>query len=188
MNEQEIAIIIGKTKDAFDHSIDHLQKEMSKLRAGKANTATLDGLLVDYYGTPTALSQVANVATADSRTLTIQPWEKKMLAPIEKAIFEANMGLTPMNDGETVRLNIPPLTEERRKELVKQSKHAGEESKVGMRSARREAIEIFKKAIKEGLPEDIGKKKEDDVQKLLQVYIDKIDAIIAAKDKEIMTV
>jgi ribosome recycling factor len=188
MTEQEIHEVIQKAKVLMEHSIDHLHKELAKLRTGKAATNMLDGLLVDYYGSPTPLSQIANVAATDARTLSIQPWEKKMLANIEKAIFEANMGITPMNDGETVRIMIPPLTEERRKDLVKSAKHLGEESKVGLRNVRRDAMEVFKKAIKDGLAEDIGKRKEDETQKLVNSYVEKIDAIIALKEKEILTV
>lgn len=188
MTEQEIEQIAIHAKYAMDHSIDHLQKELSKLRTGTASTNMLDGLLVDYYGTPTLLNQVANVATSDSRTLTIQPWEKKMLASIEKSIFEANLGVTPQNDGEMVRIIIPPLTEERRKDLVKNAKNLGEDSKVGLRNARRDAMEHLKKAIKDGLAEDIGKRKEDEIQKMVNSYVEKIDAIISVKEKEVMTV
>ncbi|HMG14181.1 MAG TPA: ribosome recycling factor [Saprospiraceae bacterium] len=188
MNDQEIQTIIDKAKEMMEHSLEHLHKELVKLRTGKASTAMLDGLLVDYYGSPTLLTQIANVSTSDSRTLSIQPWEKKMLAPIEKAIFEANMGVTPQNDGETVRIMIPPVTEERRKDLVKQAKHLGEESKVGLRNVRRDVMEVFKKAIKEGLAEDIGKRKEDETQKMVNQYVEKIDHIIQSKEKEIFTV
>ncbi len=188
MTEQDIQDVIQKAKLAMEHSLEHLQKELAKLRTGKASTNMLEGLLVDYYGAPTQLSQIANVGTSDARTLTIQPWEKKMLANIERAIFEANLGVTPQNDGETVRIIIPPLTEDRRKDLVKNAKHLGEEAKVGLRNARREAMEIFKKAIKEGLPEDFGKKKEDETQKIVASYSEKIDLIVASKEKEIMTV
>ncbi|HNA41554.1 MAG TPA: ribosome recycling factor, partial [Saprospiraceae bacterium] len=152
------------------------------------STTMLEGILVDYYGSPTLLNQVANVATSDARTISIQPWEKKMLSHIEKAIFEANLGVTPQNDGEVIRIIIPPLTEDRRKDLVKQAKHLGEESKVGLRNARRDAMEVFKKAIKDGLSEDIGKRKEEETQKMLNSYVEKIDTIVSAKEKEIMTV
>lgn len=188
MTEQEIQIITQKAKNSMDHSLDHLQKELSKLRTGKASTTMLEGILVDYYGAPTLLNQVANVATSDARTISIQPWEKKMLSHIEKAIFEANLGVTPQNDGEVIRIIIPPLTEDRRKDLVKQAKHLGEESKVGLRNARRDAMEVFKKAIKDGLSEDIGKRKEEETQKMLNSYVEKIDTIVSAKEKEIMTV
>lgn len=188
MTEQEIQIITQKAKNSMDHSLDHLQKELSKLRTGKASTTMLEGILVDYYGSPTLLNQVANVAASDARTISIQPWEKKMLSHIEKAIFEANLGVTPQNDGEVIRIIIPPLTEDRRKDLVKQAKHLGEESKVGLRNARRDAMEVFKKAIKDGLSEDIGKRKEEETQKMLNSYVEKIDTIVSAKEKEIMTV
>ena len=188
MTEQEIQIITQKAKNSMDHSLDHLQKELSKLRTGKASTTMLEGILVDYYGSPTLLNQVANVATSDARTISIQSWEKKMLSHIEKAIFEANLGVTPQNDGEVIRIIIPPLTEDRRKDLVKQAKHLGEESKVGLRNARRDAMEVFKKAIKDGLSEDIGKRKEEETQKMLNSYVEKIDTIVSAKEKEIMTV
>ncbi len=188
MTEQEIQIITQKAKNSMDHSLDHLQKELSKLRTGKASTTMLEGILVDYYGSPTLLNQVANVATSDARTISIQPWEKKMLSHIEKAIFEANLGVTPQNDGEVIRIIIPPLTEDRRKDLVKQAKHLGEESKVGLRNARSDAMEVFKKAIKDGLSEDIGKRKEEETQKMLNSYVEKIDTIVSAKEKEIMTV
>lgn len=188
MTEQEIQIITQKAKNSMDHSLDHLQKELSKLRTGKASTTMLEGILVDYYASPTLLHQVANVATSDARTISIQPWEKKMLSHIEKAIFEANLGVTPQNDGEVIRIIIPPLTEDRRKDLVKQAKHLGEESKVGLRNARRDAMEVFKKAIKDGLSEDIGKRKEEETQKMLNSYVEKIDTIVSAKEKEIMTV
>jgi len=188
MTEQEIQIITQKAKNSMDHSLDHLQKELSKLRTGKASTTMLEGILVDYYGSPTLLNQVANVATSDARTISIQPWEKKMLSHIEKAIFEANLGVTPQNDGEVIRIIIPPLTEDRRKDLVKQAKHLGEESKVGLRNARRDAMEVFKKAIKDGLSEDIGKRKAEETQKMLNSYVEKIDTIVSAKEKEIMTV
>lgn len=188
MTEQDIQAVMQKARLAMDHSLEHLQKELSKLRTGKASTNMLEGLMVEYYGAPTPLSQIANVSTTDARTLSIQPWEKKMLANIERAIFEANLGVTPQNDGETVRIIIPPLTEDRRKDLVKNAKHLGEESKVGLRNARRDAMEVFKKAIKDGLPEDVGKRKEDETQKMVNSYVEKIDAIVAVKEKEIMTV
>lgn len=188
MTEQEIQAIIQKAKTSMEHSIEHLQKELAKLRTGKAATNMLDGILVDYYGSPTLLSQVANVATSDARTISIQPWEKKILANIERAIFEANLGVTPQNDGEVIRIIIPPLTEDRRKDLVKQAKHLGEESKVGLRNVRRDVMEVFKKAIKDGLSEDVGKRKEDETQKMLNSFVEKIDAMVSIKEKEIMTV
>lgn len=172
----------------MEHAIDHLRTELSKIRAGKASPAMLSSIMVDYYGTSTPLMQVSNVGTADSRTITIQPWEKSMLAPIEKAIFEANLGLTPMNDGEFVRINIPPLTEERRIQLVKQSKGHGEDAKISIRSARHKIIDFIKKEVKDGYPEDAGKRKEEEVEVLTKTYYKKIDEMIEAKEKDVMTV
>lgn len=184
----DINPFIEKSRHLMEHSIEHLQHELHRLRTGKANTDLLEGLLVEYYGHPTILSQVATISTADARTLTIQPWEKNMLGPIEKAIFEANLGITPQNDGQIIRISVPPLTEERRKELVKKAKHVGEESKVGARNARRDAIEHIKKAIKDGLPEDEGKRKESEVDDMTKRFIEKIEKLVDAKEKEIMTV
>jgi len=178
---------VSEAKDAMEDSLDHLKKELVKIRAGKATPDMLSGIMVPYYGTPTPLQQVANVNTSDSRTLVIQPWEKSMIAPIEKAIFEANLGLTPQNDGELVRINVPALTEERRKQLVKQAKNYGEDTKVGLRSARRDAMEHIKKAVKEGYPEDAGKRLEDEVEQLTKSYVNKVDATVDAKEKDMMT-
>lgn len=172
----------------MDLAIDHLKKELSKIRTGKASTGMLEGLNVDYYGSSTPLHQVANVGIADARTLTIQPWEKSMLAKIEQTIFAANLGITPMNDGEIIRITIPPLTEERRRDLVKQAKGMGEEARVALRHARHKIIDFIKKEIKDGFPEDIGKRKEAEVDKLLHNHSESIDHLIAAKEKDIMTV
>lgn len=188
MEASEVNQQIDHAKELMDQAIEHLQKELMKISTGKASTAMLDGLLVAYYGTPTPLGQVANVSTADSRTLVIQPWEKNMLAPIEKAIFEANLGITPQNDGEIIRISIPPLTEERRKDLVKKVKSLGEDAKVSIRNARRDGMEHIKKAVKDGFPEDAGKRKELEVQKLTDDYSEKVDKAIEIKDKDIMTV
>jgi ribosome recycling factor len=188
MQTEEVKQHINHTRDLMEHAIDHLQKELTKVRAGKAAPAMLEGLMVSYYGNPTPINQVANVATSDARTLVIQPWEKNMLGPIEKAIFEANLGITPQNDGEVVRLMIPPLTEERRKDLVKKSKALGEEAKVSIRNARRDGMEHIKKAVKNGFAEDMGKAKEAEVQNLTDKNIARIDQLIEAKEKDIMTV
>ena len=176
----------GKVR--MDDSISHLRSELLKIRAGKANPAMLNGLTVDYYGNPTPLSQVANINTPDSKTLSIQPWEKSMLGAIEQAIFKANLGLTPMNDGENVRINIPPMTEERRKDLVKQSKAEGEKAKVSVRSERQKMMDAVKKEVKDGFPEDAGKRKEEEIEKLVKAYGESIDKLIAAKEKDILTV
>jgi len=172
----------------MDIAIDHLKKELTKIRTGKASTGILEGLFVDYYGNSTPLAQVANVGIADARTLTIQPWEKSMLAKIEHVIFAANLGVTPMNDGEIIRISIPPLTEERRRDLVKQAKTMGEEAKVALRHARHKVIDFIKKEMKDGFPEDIGKRKEMEVDKMLHAHYDTVDQLIVAKEKDIMTV
>ncbi|MEP6793140.1 MAG: ribosome recycling factor [Saprospiraceae bacterium] len=169
-------------------AIDHLKKELTKIRTGKASTGLLDGLLVDYYGHNTPLSQVANIGIADARTITIQPWEKSMLSKIEQSIFAANLGITPMNDGEIIRLSIPPLTEERRRDLAKQAKNMGEEAKVALRHARHKVIDFIKKSMKDGFPEDLGKRKEAEVDKLLHNHAETVDHLIASKEKDIMTV
>jgi ribosome recycling factor len=175
-------------KSRMDKSIEHLKDELLKIRAGKASPGLVSGLLVDYYGSPTPLSQVANIGTPDSKTIAIQPWEKSMLGPIEQAIFKANIGLTPMNDGETVRITIPPLTEDRRKGLVKQAKAAGEDCKVSIRSERTKIMHQIKAEVKDGYPEDEGKRREEEVQKFVNAYGDEIDKLIETKEKDIMTV
>jgi len=188
MTQEEVKKHVKDAKDLMEHSIEHLQKELQKVRTGKASPSMVAGLMVPYYGNPTPLNQVANVSSADARTLLIQPWEKNMVAPIEKAIFEANLGITPQNDGEVVRLSIPALTEERRKELVKRVKALGEEAKVSLRNARREAMDHLKKAIKDGYPEDAGKRAEQEVQQLTDSYSDKVDKVVESKEKDIMTI
>ena len=185
---EDIDDIMEMAKLSMDAAIEHLQNELVKVRTGKASASMLGGIVVSYYGSPTPLNQVSNISASDSRTLNIQPWEKNMLGPIEKAIFEANLGITPQNNGEMVILNIPPLTEERRKELVKKSKSLAEDSKVGVRKARREAIDEIKKQVKDGYPEDAGKKKEDEVQTLTNQYTDKIDNMFKAKEVDIMKI
>ena len=184
----EINAYLKKGDKYMDDAIVHLSHELVKIRAGKASVSILNGIMVDYYGSQTPLGQVANIAVTDARTLNIQPWEKSMLSVIEKAVFEANLGITPMNDGENIRLNIPPLTEERRKDYVKQAKALGEEAKVSLRNARHKLMDFVKKYVKDGFPEDSGKRKEEEIQKMINTYGDKIDAIVAAKEKDIMTV
>jgi len=185
---ETVDTIISQGSAQMDLAIDHLKKELTKIRTGKASTGILDGLLVDYYGHNTPLSQVANIGIADARTITIQPWEKPMLAKIEQSIFAANIGITPMNDGEIIRISIPPLTEERRRDLVKQGKTMGEEAKVALRHARHKVIEFIKKSMKDGFPEDMGKRKEADVDKMLHAHYETVDHLISAKEKDIMTV
>lgn len=179
---------IQEAKEGMEHALDHLYNELIKIRTGKASPEMLAGLSVDYYGSQTPLNQVSNVSTSDSKTIVIQPWEKSMLAVIEKAIFEANMGFTPQNNGEIILITVPPLTEDRRRELVKLSKHLGEEAKVSIRNSRHKAMDFIKKAVKDGYPEDAGKRKEAEVQELTNKYTQKVDDILDAKEKEIMTV
>lgn len=186
--EETIEGTIEKGKEANQKAIDHLKDELVKIRAGKASPAMLSGIMVSYYGAMTPLSQVANISTPDSRTLSIQPWEKNLLGDIEKAIFEANLGLTPMNDGEFVRITIPALTEERRRDLAKQCKALGEDAKVALRSNRHKMLEFIKKEVKDGYPEDAGKRKEEEVESMIKSASSKIDDLLAAKEKEIMTV
>lgn len=185
---EEVTKSIAEAKSHMDKALEHLDHELAKLRTGKASTSLITDLLVDYYGAPTPISQIANVQVADARTIMIQPWERNMLSAIERSIINGNIGITPANDGEVIRLSVPPLTEERRKELVKKAKHAGEESKVGIRNARHKALEQIKKSVKDGLPEDLGKRKETELQDLVNKYVDQTDKTVASKEKEIMTV
>jgi ribosome recycling factor len=184
----ELNIITESAQENMDRAIDHLETELVKVRAGKANPNLVDGIVVDYYGTPTLISQVGNVSVADARTLTIQPWEKNMLQPIERAIIAANIGINPQNDGNMIRLFMPPLTEERRKELVKRAQGEGEHSKVAIRNIRRDAMEGVKKLQKNGLSEDECKDAEKNIQETTDRYIALVDKHLAAKEKEIMTV
>ena len=185
---EELEQIIVDTESHMKKAIGHLETELTKVRAGKANPSMLDGLNVDYYGSPTAINQVANVSVLDARTISIQPWEKNMLAPIEKSIMQANIGITPQNDGVQIRLFLPPLTEERRRELVKKAAAEGEHSKVAIRNIRRDAIEHVKKLQKNGLSEDIAKDGEKRIQDATDRYIVMVDKHLAAKEKEIMSV
>lgn len=184
-------IVKGLIEDAKEHmnkAVDHVELELQKIRAGKASPQMLDGIVVDYYGTPTPLSQVANVNTPDARTIVVQPWEKSLIPAIEKAITDANLGINPQNDGIVVRLNVPPLTEERRKDLVKKVKAEGEAGKIAIRNIRKDVNEKIKKAQKDGVSEDEAKVGEAEVQKLTDSYILKVDKHIDLKDKDIMTV
>lgn len=175
-------------KQGFQKALDHLADELTKIRAGKAAPNMLNGILVEYYGNPTPMGQVANISAIDSRTLSIQPWEKNMLGPIERAIFEANLGITPMNDGESVKITIPPVTEERRKDLVKQAKALGEEAKVSLRNGRHKMLDFVKKEVKDGYPEDAGKRKEAEIESMVKDYTHKIEVLLEAKEKDIMKV
>ena len=169
-------------------AINFFESELSKIRAGKASPVMLEGLVVDYYGNPTPLSQVCNISVIDARTLTIQPWEKNMLQPIERSIIAANIGVNPQNDGVIIRLFLPPLTEERRKELVKQSNSEGEQAKIAIRNIRRDAIEQIKKLQKDGLSEDAAKDSEKEIQEMTDNFISTIEKYLETKEKEIMVV
>lgn len=184
----ELNSIIDQAHSGMDKAINHLETELVKVRAGKANPNLVDGIVVDYYGNPTPINQVGNITVADARTLSIQPWEKNMLQPIERAIINANIGITPQNDGVMIRLFMPPLTEERRKELVKRAYGEGEHSKVSIRTIRRDAMEQIKKLQKNGLSEDVSKDAEKNIQELTDKYISLVDKHLAAKEKEILTV
>ncbi len=185
---EELSKIKAHALDSMNKAISHLEVELTKIRAGKASPGLVDGLHVDYYGNSTPISQVGNITVADARTLTIQPWEKNMLQPIERAIIAANIGVTPQNDGNIIRLFMPPLTEERRKELVKKSHGEGENSKVAIRNIRRDAMEQVKKLQKNGLSEDVCKDAEKEIQDSTDKFIVLVDKHLAAKEKEIMTV
>ncbi len=172
----------------MQHAVTFLEETLSHIRAGKANIHILDGVKVEYYGSHVPLSQVASVNTPDAKTITVMPWEKPMLRTIEKAIMDSDVGITPENNGEIIRLGIPPLTEERRKQLVKQSKQEAENAKISVRNARRDAVEAIKKAVKEGVSEDLGKDSEATIQKVHDRYVKKVDDVFGLKEKEIMTV
>ncbi len=184
----EVKEYLQNCEDAMAMAVEYLDETLQHIRAGKASAKLLDGIRVDYYGSQAPISNVANVSVPDARTIAITPWEKSMFREIEKAIINSQLGITPENNGEVIRLSIPPLTEERRKQLVKQSKGEAENAKVSVRNARREAIEGLKKEVKQGLSEDSEKDAEGEVQKLHDKYMKKIDAVFAAKEKEILTV
>lgn len=185
MNE-EIQFIVDTAQEAMDNAVKHLEKQLVNIRAGKASPTMLGSVMVDYYGSLTPLQQVANVNTPDGRTITVQPWEKNMLQEIERAIMIANLGFNPMNNGESIIINVPPLTEERRINLVKQAKSEVEDAKVGVRNARKEANNDIKKS--DDISEDLKKNAEIDIQNMTDKHVAKIDDILAAKEKEIMTI
>ena len=185
MNE-EVQFVIDSAKESMDHAITHLEKELSNIRAGKASPSMLGSVMVDYYGSQTPLNQVSNVNTPDGRTISIQPWEKSMLQEIERAIMAANLGFNPMNNGESIIINVPVLTEERRVELSRQAKSEAEDAKVGVRNARKDANNDLKKM--DDISEDLESNAEIDIQELTDKYIDKIDDMFHIKEKEIMTV
>ncbi|RMA66285.1 ribosome recycling factor [Ulvibacter antarcticus] len=183
--EEEIKFILDSTKEAMHDALLHLEKKFVNIRAGKATPSMVAGVMVDYYGSPTPLGQVANVSTPDGMTITIQPWEKNLIPDIEKGIHLANIGFNPMNNGESIIINVPPLTEERRRDLAKQAKHEAEESKIGVRNDRKNANSELKDL---DISEDLQKNVEIDIQKMTDEHINKIDAILTKKEKEIMTV
>lgn len=183
--EEEIQFILDSTKESMESALKHLEKQLLTIRAGKATPSMLNSVLVEYYGSPTPLSQVANVNTPDGRTITVQPWEKSMLQEIEKGILVANLGFNPMNNGESIIINVPPLTEERRKELAKQAKMEAEDAKVVIRNARKDGNSELKKM---DISEDLEKNINIDIQELTDTHVKRADAILSAKEKEIMTV
>lgn len=187
MNE-ELEMIKLETESLMKKAINHLETELVKIRAGKANPNMLDGIVADYYGSPTPISQIANISVLDARTISVQPWEKKMLQAIEKAINASNIGINPQNDGNFIRLFLPPLTEERRKELVKRCNGEGEQAKISIRNIRRESIEQIKKLQKDGLSEDVARNAEGEMQDLTNRFISLVDKHLEAKEKEIMAV
>jgi ribosome recycling factor len=187
MNE-EVQLVYEMTRERMEKALEHLDNELVRIRAGKANVHILDGVVVDYYGTPTPLNQVSNISTPDAKTIMVQPWEKTMIDPIEKALLNSNVGITPSNNGEVIRLAIPPLTEERRRDLFKQVKNEGENARVSMRNSRRDANDEYKQMQKDGLSEDDVKIAEERIQKLIDEFTEKVEKIVEAKEKEIMTI
>lgn len=187
MNE-EISFILEEAEESMSNALDHLEREFQKIRAGKANPAMLDGVRVDYYGTMSPIDQISNINTPDPRQIIVQPWEKSMLAPIEKAIMAANLGFNPQNNGEVLRINVPPLTEERRRDLVKKAKAELENAKVTIRNVRRGGNDAGKKLEKDGVPEDEVKQLEKEIQTLTDKYSEKVDKLFDLKEKDIMTV
>lgn len=185
---EELNMVYDEFKSSNEKSLTHLENELLKIRAGKASPSMLSGVMVDYYGSPTPLQQVANVNTMDARTLTVQPWEKAMLEEIMKAILHANLGLTPQDNGEVLIINIPPLTEERRRDLVKKAKAEGEHAKVGVRNNRKDAMDMVKSLKDEGLSEDMQKDAEEEIQNITNAYTKKVDELIELKEKDIMTI
>ena len=180
--------ILNDATARMQKAVDFLEESLANIRAGKASVNVLNGVFVEYYGSQTPVSGVASVTVPDAKTILIQPWDKNMIRPIEKAIIDSNIGLTPSNNGESIRLSMPPLTEERRKELVKQSKAEAENARISLRNARRDGVEAFKKAVKDGMPEDEGKDGEAQIQKIVEKFNKSIDASFEKKEKEIMTV
>ncbi|MES2892546.1 MAG: ribosome recycling factor [Bacteroidota bacterium] len=185
---EELDLIKLETESSMKKAINHLEAELLKIRAGKANPTMLDGIVAEYYGSPTPISQIANISVLDARTISVQPWEKNMLQPIERAIIASNIGINPQNDGNYIRLFLPPLTEERRKELVKRCNGEGEQGKIAVRNIRRDAIEHIKKLQKDGLSEDVARNAETEMQDLTNQFISLVEKHLETKEKEIMAV
>jgi len=185
---EDAKMVLEETQDSMNKSLVHLDREFQKLRAGKASPQMLEGVMVEYYGTMTPIEQTANINTPDPRQIIVQPWDKSVLGEIEKAILAANLGFNPKNEGEVLRIVVPPLTEERRLEMVKKAKSEAENTRISIRNVRRSANEMAKDLEKEGLPEDEAKKLQDDIQKATDEYIEKVDKMLEAKEKDIMTV
>jgi ribosome recycling factor len=188
MTEADVKNLLNETRSVMQKALEHFEFELSKIRAGRASAGMLDGIEVDAYGAKSPLYQVGNITIPDARSISIQPWDPSLLQPIEKAILQANIGLTPSNDGKLIRLNIPPMTEERRKELVKQTKTEAENCRISLRSLRREELEKVKKMQKDGLPEDAAKAAEASIQGIINDFSAKVDKHLEIKEKEIMTV
>ena len=186
--KEDVQLVYEMTKEHMGKAIEHLDNELIRIRAGKANIHILDGIMVEYYGTPTPLNQVSNINTPDAKTIAIQPWEKTMIDPIEKALMNSNVGITPMNNGEVIRLMIPQLTEERRHDLVKQVKNEGENARVSIRNSRRDAKDEYKQMQKDGLSEDETKDAEDLIQKLTDEFTERVEKNVSAKEEDIMTI
>ena len=184
----ESIFVLEESEERMQHSIEHLKHEFQKIRAGKANPSMLHGVLVEYYGTQTPLERTANINTPDAHSIVVQPFDKSTIHEIEKAIMNANLGFNPMNEGELIRINVPPLTEERRHDLVKKAKQVSEDAKIAIRNIRRSANDDAKKLEKDGLPEDESKRLSDEIQKLTDKYIDKVDEIFKRKEADIMTI
>jgi ribosome recycling factor len=185
---EDLQLIYDEFKSANQKSLVHLENELMKIRAGKATPSMLHGVMVDYYGSPTPIQQVANISTVDARTITVQPWEKPMLNEISKGIINSNLGFAPQNNGEVLIISIPPLTEDRRRELVKKSKSEGEHAKVGIRNNRKDALDMVKDLKNDGLSEDMSKDAENEIQNLTNVYVKKVDDLLDQKEKEMMTI
>ena len=186
--EEEIDFILDSLKESMQKSMEHLDKELTKIRAGKANPSMVGSVMVDYYGSMTPITQVANIGSLDGRTLTVQPWEKGILGEVNRGIINSNLGLTPQDNGEMLIINVPPLTEERRKQMTKYAKAEGEHAKVAIRNHRKDAMDYIKELKNEGLSEDDTKRAEDEIQQLTNEFVERVDKHIEAKEKDIMTV